>query len=181
MEVNGVNLTRAKRISGWMNDKELEWLARTAKKSNFIIEIGSYYGRSTMALADNTDGIVISVDPYKGVYETENRAIVLDFNETVYQDFLYNMSEHLENGKVKHFRDEFKSFGPSGVADFIFIDGDHSYEICKRDIEQALLAVNKGIIAGHDWGTEGFKGVEKAVKELLGEPNVIETIWWIQR
>lgn len=179
---NGINLTRAKRISGWMSDAELTFLAETARKSRSIIEIGCYYGRSTMALADNTDGHVICIDPYMGVYDSPNPNIRLDFNETVYNDFLWNLSEHIESGKVIHYRKTVGEIDMSDmpVAHFVFIDGDHSYEGCKKDIQFALELVGKGVIAGHDWGTPGYQGVDKAVKEFFGKPKVVDTLWWVK-
>lgn len=176
--VNGINLARAKRISGWMNNNELEFLAQTAKKSKRIVEIGCYFGRSAMALADNTDGIVICIDPYMGIYESPNPNIRLDFNDTVYNDFLYNMSEHIKSGKVIHLRKTVDDIKHIETADFVFIDGDHSYEGCKKDIFFAKSVVSQGIIAGHDWGTPGYVGVDKAVREFLGEPQVVDTLWW---
>lgn len=163
-----------------MSHDELEFLAQTAKKSKVIIEIGCYFGRSAMALADNTDGVVICIDPYMGLYDSPNQNIRLDFNDTVYNDFIYNLSEHIESGKVTHLRTTVDGVTLIPAADFVFIDGDHSYEGCKKDIEFALAAVSKGVIAGHDWGTPGYQGVDKAVRELLGEPKVVNTLWWYE-
>jgi predicted O-methyltransferase YrrM len=177
-----VNLARAKRIAGWMSQNELEFLARTARKSRAIIEIGCYFGRSAMALADNTDGIVVCIDPYMGLYNSPNQNIRLDFNDTVYEDFLYNLSEHIKSGKLVHFRctvDEV-DMNEMPAADLVFIDGDHSYEGCKKDILFAQSIVHNGIIAGHDWGTPGYQGVDQSVRELLGEPNVVDTLWWVR-
>lgn len=183
MTTNGINLTRAKRISGWMNDNELKFLAEVAEKSKVIIEIGSYYGRSCMAMADNTYGTIYSIDPYKGVYDTENKAIILNFDENVYKDFLYNLSGYLQSGKVKHYRMIFSDFDEQINPDFIFIDGDHSYEGCHDDINNAMRYIsNGGIIAGHDWKQPGFPGIEKAVLEIFKDKkiNVVDSIWWVQ-
>jgi len=174
-----INLTRAKRISGWMADDELEFLAKVAQKSNEIIEIGSYYGRSCRALADNSPGIIHSVDPYNGEYPTLNPGIILDFDDEVYNTFLYNLEDHLESGKVIQHRKLFKDITDIN-SDFIFIDGDHSYEGCLADIIHARTLLQHGIIAGHDYGMDGFPGVIKSVNEEFGQPNVVNTIWWIQ-
>lgn len=49
--------------------------------------------------------------------------------------------------------------------DFIYIDGNHSYEYVKRDIEIADLWVKKGgIIGGHDFAM-GRRGLIRAVYE----------------
>jgi predicted O-methyltransferase YrrM len=176
-----IDLTRAKRISGWMNDNELTFLAKIAELAEVSIEIGSYYGRSCMAIADNTKGVVYSVDPYKGEYVTANPTIHLDFDDDVYNTFKYNLSEHLASGKLEHFRGVFPDF-PVTPADFVFIDGDHSYEGCMADIKHALTMMNhNGVVAGHDYGTPGFTGVKQSADEIFGDKiHVVDTIWWAQ-
>lgn len=50
--------------------------------------------------------------------------------------------------------------------DFVFIDGDHSYEGCRRDIEAWWQKVStRGWIGGHDYGLRDGRGwgVKRAV------------------
>lgn len=50
--------------------------------------------------------------------------------------------------------------------DFVFIDGDHTYEGCKRDILAWMPKIKRGgWITGHDY--HEFPGVKQAVDELL--------------
>jgi hypothetical protein len=50
--------------------------------------------------------------------------------------------------------------------DFVYIDGDHSYEACKKDIELYYPKVRSGgVIGGHDFGILNL-GVIKAVLEF---------------
>jgi hypothetical protein len=52
-----------------------------------------------------------------------------------------------------------------GSLDFVFIDGDHSYEGCKRDILAWMPKVRPGgWLMGHDYGLRA--GVTRAVTEL---------------
>lgn len=52
--------------------------------------------------------------------------------------------------------------------DFVFIDGDHSYEACKADILAWLPKMKHGsILAGHDYGW--CTPVREAVHSALGE------------
>jgi hypothetical protein len=54
---------------------------------------------------------------------------------------------------------------PDGSLDWIYIDGDHSYEGCRKDLELAKQKVKAGgIIAGHDYCPQF--GVMKAVDEF---------------
>ena len=61
-----MNIERAQATPGWMSDAELTYLAECAGKSTAIVEIGSWKGRSTLALACNTPGTVYAVDTWKG-------------------------------------------------------------------------------------------------------------------
>ena len=55
--------------------------------------------------------------------------------------------------------------GKRGTIDFIFIDGDHSYEACKADIAAWAPLVKKGgVIAFHDFGSRA-DGVTRAIFE----------------
>lgn len=59
--------------------------------------------------------------------------------------------------------------------DFIYIDGDHSYEGVKIDLEQAHKFVKaEGVLCGHDFDMEG---VEHAVKEYCQTNNFFLETW----
>jgi len=69
-------------------------------------------------------------------------------------------------------------------SDFVFIDADHSYEACRRDMD-AWWPVTKTLFCGHDYGKPEF-GVTQAVDEFCEEHgitvNVAEGhIWWINK
>ena len=60
--------------------------------------------------------------------------------------------------------------------DLVFIDGDHSYEGAKADIE-AWKPVAR-ILAGHDY-YERWPGVVRAVDEAFEDVNLMpDTMWW---
>jgi hypothetical protein len=64
--------------------------------------------------------------------------------------------------------------------DFVFIDGDHSYEGVKNDINAWLPKIKKdGFIIGHDIH---FNSVKKAVTEVLGYNYEIadDFIWYLK-
>lgn len=64
--------------------------------------------------------------------------------------------------------------------DFVFLDGDHSYEGLKKDIMAWLPKVKKdgGIIAGHDFSYNQYPGIIQAVQEQFEYWNVWRGTHW---
>jgi len=57
-----------------------------------------------------------------------------------------------------------------GLVDLVFIDGDHTYQQVKKDIQMWLPhIVEGGIICGHDYGWEKWPGVKQAFDEEMAE------------
>lgn len=69
---------------------------------------------------------------------------------------------------------------PEGSLDFVYIDGDHSYEFVKKDIEICLPLVKfGGVLGGHDFVND-HPGVVKAVTEKFGIEKIFVSNrdWW---
>jgi len=70
--------------------------------------------------------------------------------------------------------------------DFVYIDGNHSYEYVKRDVENYFPKVrNGGVIGGHDF-EPSYEGVRRAVLEFIhkhaqeiSEVHVERADWWV--
>jgi predicted O-methyltransferase YrrM len=163
-----MNLDNAVQIEGWMTTNELYWLAEQAATCKTIVEIGSWKGRSTRALADNTPGTVYAVDTWAG---SDGLAELLKDKPEgwVKGEFLKNMAglQNVEAVQMTSMEAAALFQGQGRRFDMVFIDGDHSYESVKADITawRALL-VEGGLISGHDYS---WTGVIQAVDELL--PN----------
>ena len=70
-----------------------------------------------------------------------------------------------------------------GEFNFVWIDGEHTYEQTKKDIENYWPLIKRnGFIGGHDYNSS-FPGVEKAVKEIFGEKIILgeDGTWWIYK
>ena len=70
-----------------------------------------------------------------------------------------------------------------GSLDFVYIDGDHSYEGCKRDLVAWAQKIKVGgIIAGHDYYNSPPFEVRRAVAQCCGGPCGIThdpcPSWW---
>jgi predicted O-methyltransferase YrrM len=153
-----------------MTDDELTWLAEQASRHKRIIEIGSWLGRSTRALADNTDGFVEVVDTWAGSDEEEHK----NFLVTKPEGWLFNeFTKNMEGTRTLVVANCMTSLEAAALCwdsqfDMIFIDAAHDYESTKADILawRPLLAPG-GILSGHDYG--GWPGVTQAVDEVV--PN----------
>jgi predicted O-methyltransferase YrrM len=170
-----------------MDDAELRWLARAARTCRTIVEVGCYQGRSTRALADHCPGTVYAVDPWQGYYPQDDGAPAkwLDC-DAAGRAFGANLADHLLTGKViaiqatfEQAMPELKRRGLCGLADLVFIDGDHRYEEVLGDISRALSFVRPGgTIAGHDYRHKDWPGVKRAVDEAVEGFMLEHSIWW---
>lgn len=174
-----VDISRATTIGGWMSEIELKWLATQALSHRYIVEFGSFHGRSARAIADNMmpNGNLWCVDPWMGEYKYEDGSVI-PITTHVMPYFIHNLKDHINTNRVRVIRDFSYNFSLPFKVNMVFIDGDHRYETVKKDIKQALKLLNDGdLICGHDFGHPGWQGVEKAVTEYFGKVEVEETIW----
>jgi hypothetical protein len=83
--------------------------------------------------------------------------------------------KYKEENRISFFKGKSEIFLnslPDNYLDFIYIDGDHSYEGCKIDLNLAKTKVKKnGIIAGHDY-CNMFTAVMRAVDEFVSNNNL---------
>jgi predicted O-methyltransferase YrrM len=167
-----IDIARSLSIPGWMTETELYWLADQATRHHCIVEIGSYLGRSTYALAAHTPGIVIAIDDWLGP-----RDMKCD-KENLLARFEDNLAPFLRTGKTLFFIANHRGWIPDTCPDMVFIDGDHRYENVKADI---LMWKEKmmpdGLLCGHDF--DSCPGVAQAVKELLPGYDIVKDcdIW----
>lgn len=192
--VPSIDLARAEAIKGWMSPAELYWLATHALGARIVIELGSFLGRSTRALADHCPGTVYAVDPWEGYSNDDNsqaewieQAAGGNWKH-IFKSFQRNLADHIESGRVVPIRlrsfDAFPMFSvqQSFRADFVFIDGDHRYDTCRQDIQLYRDLVRPGgLLAGHDYRHASWPGVKRAVDELVGQVRRCESIWWVTR
>lgn len=153
-------------------------------------EIGVAYGGNSFNLLDKFKNLTLySIDPYIK-YSKEDK--MSDNVEGQNGDELYNIVSNIlkENFKDRSIFIRGKSRELVNISDeffdFIFIDGDHSYEGVIDDINNSFSKIKKtGILIGDDYGV--FEhidfGVRKAVDEFCKNNNLSLNldgpIWWI--
>lgn len=160
------------KIDGWTTELELEWLEDRAKEMKSVVEIGCWKGRSARALLDGCPGKVWCVDHFKGnadaTFSTPERV----GREKVYEKFMENVG-HYPNLEIMKMSSEDAAEMFKTDTDMVFIDGNHSYDAIKRDIELWLPKCKK-LICGHD-----YNEVWKAVHDVLGKiTGIYEGIWY---
>lgn len=134
-----------------------------------VLEIGSAYGYSTVALALVARSVV-AVDPHTGhgsYYELQanlNAYGVADKVRIVQmrsQDILPRMA-----GDVEKYSKTCKRY------DLVWIDGDHTAEVVEHDVNWALKLLKPGgVLACHDYDEVTCPGVRQALDKLFGGPG----------
>lgn len=158
---------------------ELFTLAEFATQYSNILEVGSYKGRSSRVLGDNTNGKLTCIDPWDGQIGFKGPKYAPNGGDYELVEFLNNLHDLIGFGKVKYFKGEFKDYDIHG-HDMVFIDAIHEYESVKADINHAIkLMDGKGLICGHDF-LEYWPGVIQAVQEVLPNYTVKDTIWYVK-
>ena len=182
---------KATEIEGWMRYRELLWLSKMARRCSLIIEVGTWNGRSTCAMAERMKhGKIITIDSFmmKGVppgrWDIARKAYdaLQEDPDYIFKCALMNLSDFIKAGRIEVIRGDsnevHKKLGQyKGQADLVFIDGSHDYESVKRDIINYLPFVKPGgLITGHDFGHQ----VQKAVEEMLPGYGVARntSIWY---
>jgi predicted O-methyltransferase YrrM len=179
----------------WMSLPELEWLARRASDCRVIAEIGVWKGRSTRAMADNTEGNIFAVDPWSnnpehfkhggfgGCSDSFGEPVQM---EDIFQEFRINLKDHLGSTVIPVRMlsvDAAAYLGSLGIRfDMVFIDGMHGYDYVKEDIQAWMPLLNPGgLLCGHDYHTVGeaanapsVLGLRRAVEELVPDFQLLD-------
>jgi predicted O-methyltransferase YrrM len=150
------------------------------------IEIGVAFGGNSYKLLNNNDNLKLySIDPYIGYSENDvmSKNVEGEKGDQVY-NFVLNRLQSKFGDRSILIRDNsdylINNFEDDSL-DFIFIDGDHTYEGVKKDIENSFRKVKKGgIIAGDDY--ELIPSVNQAVDEFFEKNNlkinIQNLVWW---
>lgn len=187
-----------------------------------ILEVGSWYGigstkiwldniknGSTLVLIDSWRPYASKADleednayDYKGMDDLSTDAFLSTYlNIKDFED--KSMGREIKVNMIRGKSSEVLPFFQNDLFDFIYIDGDHKYEIVKSDIQQAKRLVNKkfGVICGDDLEKmptaeliriastykqrdyhreDAFHpGVLLAVSEEFENVNMFNGFWWI--
>lgn len=183
-------LERAKHIDGWMTEEELAWLHNAASGKPCVLEVGSWGGRSAMAL--RSAGKVVCVDHWQGDSRIKHY-LGSKFNDTCSQKEQQFRDVHCDAiaiGKLvpivadtqtaKGIFKVQKYFSHGMRPTMVFVDAAHDYDSACNDIQLALSVSEPGaLICGHDYYEQEMPGLVEAIREFL--PNYklgAGTLWY---
>ena len=122
------------------------------KKSEIILEIGTANGGTLLGFSKLApdDATIMSIDlpegPFGGGYPKSKIPLYFSFKKKNQKMFLLR-----ENSHVNETLEKVKDILNGRRVDFLFIDGDHTYEGVKRDFElYSPLVKSGGVVAFHD-------------------------------
>jgi len=148
-----------------------------------FVEIGTWKGQSAFFMANkikesNKKITFYTIDLFE-VPEDNYLNAYLEDGEDLYEKCLKNLKPlkdyvNIIKGDSRVVHSQFKN----DSIDFLFLDGDHSYEGVKKDLELWFPKVKKGgVIGGHDY-TQTCCGVKKGVDEFFKiKVNQNENSW----
>lgn len=140
-----------------------------------MVEIGSYQGESTELFAKSQFiNKIYSIDPYISNYDERDPVSSSSLIEAE-KIFLERISKYPDKViKIKTTSEiAVKSFSKNSI-NFIYIDGCHTYESTKRDLEIWYpIIIKGGYLGGHDYVNKGYLlSVTKAVNEFILTHNL---------
>lgn len=173
-------IARAIQIEGWFDEMELslliECVERAASRRRHypdfmnVVEIGSFKGRSTIALglavvALSLDAVIYAIDPHEGL--RSGRYDVIHHEGDTYNDFIRNVQLHGLDKVIRCIRRKSMETKLAIPISLILIDALHLYRNVKENFLHFEKNLNIGAFAAfHDYREE-FPGVLRFVNSLL--------------
>jgi len=153
-----------------------------------IVELGCWKGRSTAALVDHTPGTVYTIDSFEGGISTEDivrievesrgkDTIRNEFRSSFVSELMENRLKLVEMDTVSGCEYLLHTVGP--CFDLVFIDGEHSYEQVRADIQASRRLLKPGgLLSGHDFWMDGvFRAVTETFEDYQRE---VDNIWSVR-
>lgn len=175
-------------LDGMLSLKEAAWLYRHARGVRRIVEIGSYRGKSAIIMARGSGGVarITAIDPHMvgndnprfGFDHADRAALQAAAERCGVREQIHEM--------VMTSRQALDQWDGSPI-DLLWVDGDHSEEAARFDLEAWGAFVSPGgTIAAHDYGPR-FPGVIRAWDQTItrergwGPTKKVRSLVWSVR
>lgn len=182
---------RAARIQGWMSEPELRWLYAAAQRCDTVVELGSWKGRSSYALAAGVRTRLYCVDTFAGSEQERDTNHAEARDGKILDQFLGNMAPFMDEqpwGRFSQYasgklsvtvQDHNAAAADLPDADMVFLDGAHDYASVLANIKAWKPKCRK-LFAGHDLD---WPGVLRAASESFGSAlcySGVGSIWCVR-
>lgn len=136
------------------------------------IEIGVLFGGHAKAILEEINiKLLIGIDPYK-MYEQGILRIETQEDFDCIYSFVQKRLDSDRHLLLRLTSDDAYPRLMGGVYDFIFIDGLHTYDQIKRDLNDYSTLIRKGgVIACHDYNHPSFPLLTTAIDEFASLHN----------
>jgi len=159
---------RIQGINGWLQMIEAETLERLAR-GQVVLEIGSYFGRSTVAMAPMAKK-VICIDYFRvgeGEYTWDDTGRLIPFLEKpntrdIFERNVKPWRHKIEVHEMNSLDAVKLDWEPVGL---LFIDGGHDTTTVLSDCGFLRWVVEGGFVAFHDF--TGWGSVARAVRQIM--------------
>ncbi len=153
-------------------------------KCSVYVEIGVLYGGSIIEhMKDKQECIFVGIDPFTGYYgksyDPHRQVDLTDHLNIVKKNINDNNSHkhkyHLLKGFSQDKVEEFKNLNLK--IDYLFVDGDHSYDGVMNDYNNYFDFVNQdGIIVFDNYNDGSWPQVTTAVNKIIESDKNIELV-----
>ncbi len=169
-----VQCYRAMSWMGQLSVEEARFLGALVRESDAarpIIEIGTLFGFSTMAiiLFKAKEQPLITVDNYSW----NPLGLSSDAHFKITRDRLAEGIAHYNVTVVRQSKDEFYRTYNGAPPSVFFCDADHTYEATKADLLWAR-SIGASVICGDDYVPGKHPGVMRAVDEMGGPRQLVD-------
>lgn len=159
---------------GGLTEVEMEALVEWTRDARCVAEIGTLFGFTAKRLAVAGTAKVVAVDNFSW----NPFGLPADLHESFTRHIL---ECELREGRVELVNADAMSYLAAMTdVDFVFLDGDHSYDAVKAEIELVRRSPGVKWLAGHDYGNSRF-GVTAAVDETVGKPDAVVGMCYLKR
>lgn len=150
------------------------------------IEIGTGVGNNAMTMLSILPiKKLYCIDPYTKYVEDKFGQKQQKNVEKCLEKARKNLAKYSERVSIiEEYSDKAVDRFEDNSLDFVYIDGNHSYDFVKKDIKLYYPKVKpEGVLGGHDFGS-GYVGVVYAVLDFVRNNNLNlvtgrDSDWWI--
>jgi len=140
------------------------------------VEIGVAEGNNSRDLLENGMEIFHSVDSWTKLNQKGDGGYEQAWHDENYRQAKEKLSKYPGSTIIKTTSVNAAQAAPDEYYSLLYLDGDHSYEGVKSDLDAWYPKVVKGgVIAGHDYKM-GHYGVNQAVNEFANKLGVTVTV-----